>query len=209
MTTSTARIGLLLATFGVLGQYYLALERAPQDELSYLGATARYFSFMTVWTNVLVILTFLAAAFSNVPKPLQFFRSKSVQAATAAFILMVGIAYHVLLSSRFQQTGLNWWTNLLLHYIDPLLYCVWWAFFAEKEPLGFRTALQWMMFPIVYFIYSLIRGFIIGWYPYFFVDVNTLGYPQVLLTSAVLLAIYLVFGILVVWISRMTSAVKV
>ena len=208
MTLSVARLGFLLATFGGMGQYYLALERAPQDGLSYLGATARYYSFMTVWTNVLVMLAFLAASFRNVPAYLPFFRSRSVQAATSAFILMVGIAYHVLLASRFQQTGLNWWTNLLLHYIDPLLYCTWWILLAEKEALEFRTAFRWMLFPIAYFIYSLIRGFIIGWYPYFFVDVNNLGYPQVLLTSAVLLAIYLTFGLIVVWISRKAATVK-
>lgn len=208
MTTTIARIGLLLAAFGVLGQYYLALERAPIDELSYLGATARYFSFMTVWTNVLVILVFLAASFPTPVKSLQFFRSKSVQAATAAFILMVGLAYHILLASRFQQTGLNWWTNLMLHYIDPLVYCAWWVLLAEKQALRFGTAVQWMLFPVVYFLYSLIRGEIIGWYPYFFVDINELGYPQVLLTSAILLAIYLVFGLLVVWVSRLTSPVR-
>lgn len=204
MSKSVARIGFLLAAFAILGQYYLALERAPQDQLSWLGATARYFSFMTVWTNVLVAITFLAAAFPA-PARLDFFRSRSVQAATSAFILMVGLAYHILLASRFQQTGLNWWTNLLLHYINPLLYCSWWLFMAEKEALGFRAALNWMLFPIAYFIYSLIRGELIGWYPYFFVDVNTLGYPQVLTTSAILLAIYLSFGLLVIWLSRLTS----
>lgn len=208
MTTTIARIGLLLASFGVLGQYYLALERAPLDELSYLGATARYFSFMTVWTNVLVIVVFLAASFPTAPKYLQFFRSKSVQAATAAFILMVGIAYHILLASRFQQTGLNWWTNLLLHYIDPLLYCAWWAFLAEKEALRFGTAVRWMIFPVVYFLYSLIRGEIIGWYPYFFVNINELGYPQVLLTSGVLLSVYLVLGLLFVWATRIRALGK-
>ena len=65
MSRTVARIGFALAAFAILGQYYLALVNAPKDNLSLLGATARYYSFMTVWTNVLVAITFLAASFET------------------------------------------------------------------------------------------------------------------------------------------------
>jgi hypothetical protein len=59
-----------------------------------------------------------------------------------------------------------------------------------------------MIFPVIYFFYSLIRGFITDWYPYFFVDVTKLGYPQVLFTSLVLLAGYLLVGALIIFIGQ-------
>lgn len=33
-----------------------------------------------------------------------------------------------------------------------------------------RTVVLWMAFPLLYVVYSLARGAIVGWYPYFFVN---------------------------------------
>jgi hypothetical protein len=54
---------------------------------------------------------------------------------------------------------------------------------------------------VAYFIYSLIRGLITDWYPYFFVDVTTLGYTQVMLVSAGLLTGYALIGLLLVFLN--------
>ncbi len=43
-----------------------------------------------------------------------------------------------------------------------------------------RKALRWLIFPVVYFGYTLIRGAITGWYPYPFLNVAAKGYGQVL-----------------------------
>lgn len=41
-----------------------------------------------------------------------------------------------------------------------------------------------LLFPALWFGYTLIRGAIWHWYPYPFLDVNTHGYPQVILNAA-------------------------
>ena len=43
-----------------------------------------------------------------------------------------------------------------------------------------------LVYPIAWVVYSLVRGAIVDWYPYPFLDVETLGYAEVLLTCAVL-----------------------
>jgi hypothetical protein len=50
-----------------------------------------------------------------------------------------------------------------------------------------------VLFPLAYFAFSIVRGAIIDWYPYTFVDVSTLGYGKVLL-NAVWIAL-LVFAV--------------
>lgn len=50
-----------------------------------------------------------------------------------------------------------------------------------------------VLFPLAYFAFSIVRGAIIDWYPYTFVDVTDLGYLKVLL-NAVWIAL-LVFAV--------------
>ncbi|MBU0672713.1 MAG: Pr6Pr family membrane protein [Candidatus Margulisbacteria bacterium] len=33
-----------------------------------------------------------------------------------------------------------------------------------------KTAMYWLIYPIVYCVYTLIRGPIVGWYPYYFLS---------------------------------------
>jgi len=185
----------------VVVQYFLSLSNAAADGRSLLDETVHYVSYMTVWTNTLVALCFGAAAFPVLQK-FDFFRNKSLLTATAGYITMVGLAYHILLSKTNNPQGIEWFTDLLLHYINPVLYVLWWAWLVPKDILPFSEALRWMIFPAVYFLFSLIKGFITDWYPYPFVNVTELGYPVVLTTSAVLLTIYLVIGLVFTLLCR-------
>ena len=44
-----------------------------------------------------------------------------------------------------------------------------------------------MLFPALYVPYSLIRGALVGWYPYPFLDADAQGYGSVAVTCAVML----------------------
>jgi hypothetical protein len=43
------------------------------------------------------------------------------------------------------------------------------------EVLAFRETILWMAFPLAYVTYALIRGAIVNWYPYFFVNPHRHG----------------------------------
>jgi hypothetical protein len=48
-----------------------------------------------------------------------------------------------------------------------------------------------------------VRGEIIQSYPYPFIDVKVIGYPQAILNAFTLISGYLLLGYLVLWISRL------
>jgi hypothetical protein len=50
--------------------------------------------------------------------------------------------------------------------------------------------------------YTFIRGALTAWYPYPFIDVNTIGYPQAIITAGILLVVFGVFSALFVLIAR-------
>lgn len=193
-------IGFMAGAYSVISQWIIILLK-PGNENSFLTETIRYYSYMTVWTNIFVTLCFGAVSFFTAASWAAFFRRTVVQTGTAVYIIVVGLAYHFLLSATFNPTGLEWFGDLLLHYINPLLYVIFWLVAVEKHESSYALALKWLVFPMAYFVYSLIRGFITDWYPYFFVDVTTLGYPQVMLVSAGLLTGYALIGAVLIFIN--------
>ncbi len=78
------------------------------------------------------------------------------------------------------------WDNTVLHYIMPLAIILDWLLVNLRDPIQFRRALLWLAFPLVYLLYSLIRGPIVGWYPYPFMDPSLHGYLRVILTSVII-----------------------
>jgi len=124
------------------------------------------------------------------------------------YIVVVGLAYHFLLSGMFHPKGMEWFADFLLHYINPILFTLYWIWQAEKDSFNYGQSVQWLIFPAAYFVYSITRGFFTSWYPYYFVDVNTLGYGQVLLVSAVLMGGYALLGTLVIYGARILKAEK-
>ena len=55
-----------------------------------------------------------------------------------------------------------------------------------RHRLPWWTVLAWLAYPGGWLAYTLVRGHIVDWYPYPFVDVSELGYAGVLGRSAVL-----------------------
>ena len=56
-----------------------------------------------------------------------------------------------------------------------MLYITYWVFFTPKGSLRFVDQVVWQSYPLIYLIYTLIRGAIIGAYPYPFLDVARPG----------------------------------
>jgi hypothetical protein len=65
-----------------------------------------------------------------------------------------------------------------------------------------------MCYPLVYLVYTLIRGSVTGTYPYPFLDVCVIGYGRMLANAAVLLIAFLGMGLAIVAISRKLGQAK-
>jgi hypothetical protein len=115
---------------------------------------------------------------------------------------MVGAVYSILLRNSWNPEGLDKLADIVLHDVVPVMYVTFWIFFVPKSGLRWKNLLSWAIYPIIYFVWILIRGAISDRYPYPFVDAGQLGYPQVLLNSALLITIFLVGGLAVVAVAR-------
>ena len=69
--------------------------------------------------------------------------------------------------------------DLLLHKIFPVIVVLDWILFPPMTRLRYTDALRWLVYPVVWLAFTLIRGAADGWYPYPFLDPTDGGYGMV------------------------------
>jgi hypothetical protein len=105
-------------------------------------------------------------------------------------MVITGLVYSLLLSQVDVQTPLPW-VNAVLHYIFPLVLLIDWLIDPPKRRLTNKDGLMWLSFPLIYAVYTLIRGHSTHWYPYSFINVNQHGYTTVAL-NILIIALFMI-----------------
>ena len=59
-----------------------------------------------------------------------------------------------------------------------------------------------MIYPLVYFAYTLLRGHLLAVYPYPFIDVQKLGYLQVFINAGGILLGFVAVALVVIGVDR-------
>jgi hypothetical protein len=129
-----------------------------------------YFSYFTELSNLFAAAIFLYGAVRPVGQ-----RSPTVEllrGAAVVYMLTTGIVYAVLLSGQDMTYP---WVNTIVHRIMPVAVALDWLIDPPRVRLELRQTILWMSFPLVYVAYTLTRGAIVNWYPYFFVNPNRHG----------------------------------
>ena len=190
------------AWFALALQFPLTLRTSIANGMTVIGAILTYLSFFTLLTNLLVALVLTFSLLAPKSRWGRFYSNPVVATGTALYIAMVGLVYSFLLRHTWNPEGLDKLTDVILHDVVPILYVAFWIFFVPKSGLRWRNPLSWVIYPIIYLAWILIRGAISGRYPYPFVDASQLGYPQALLNSLMLLCVFLAVGFAVVGLAR-------
>ncbi|MGA8136122.1 MULTISPECIES: Pr6Pr family membrane protein [Pseudomonas] len=196
------KIAALLGWFALALQLYLILMSRWQGDKSLLGGVDIFFSYFTVLTNILVAIVLTCAATSGDSPFRRFFLNPKVQGGVTAAIVLVGLAYNLLLRHTWNPQGLQWVADELLHDVMPVLFVIYWWFCVPKGTLQWRDFWPWLIYPAVYFVYALVRGYFVGSYPYPFIDVDQLGYPQVFINAVMVLVAFVVISLVVIAVDR-------
>ena len=161
-------------------------------------------SFFTIQSNIIVAVVLLIAGLTSLgDHPTQ--RFEFVRGAAVAYIALVGVVYGVLLSGYQEelQTTLPW-VDTVVHRIIPLVMVADWLIDPPRSRIEFRQALYWMIYPLVYLVYTLIRGPIVDWWPYPFLNPHheDQGYGVVAIYCVGIAIGFMAFVWLVTWLSR-------
>jgi hypothetical protein len=147
---------------------------------------ANHFSYFTVLSNVFAGVVALLGVFSPV--------SAQIRGAAVLYMTTTGIVYALLLRGVDVQTPA--YANWVLHVVVPILVVVEWLLAPERT----TRAWIWLSFPLAYVAYTLVRGPIVDWYPYPFLDPRQNGYGEVLLNSVFVAVVIAALAYAVSWI---------
>lgn len=191
------RLALLFAAiawFAVTAQFVLLIQNRT---VSVPETIVRFFSFFTILTNTIVALFFTGQGLNigRTYKP-------GVLSAITVYIFMVGIVYQVLLRHLWQPKGLQFVIDELLHTINPLLVILYWYLYEEKLLVKYAQIRGWLVYPLVYLVYIIIRGSFSSFYPYPFVNVGELGLVRTLLNSGLLTLFFILISYLLIAMGR-------
>jgi len=176
---------------------------AGKHGLDLVAGIVSYFSYFTILSNILVSLIFTCAWVRPRSRFGQLLMRPSLRAGAAIYITVTAVVYILVLSNLSGRGLVPLTGTVLLHYVVPALYVFDWLVLAEKGRLVYSDVLSWLTFPLVYAVYTLVRGAVSGEYPYNFMDVTKLGYPQVVSHCVLLLITFVVLGFMVVALDRM------
>lgn len=195
----------VLGWAGLSIQLYLIFYSRWTLQASLLGGLVSFFSYFTVLTNTLAATVLTCELTSRESAARRWFLQPWVSSGIAVSIAVVGLAYSVLLRHLWHPEGWQWLADELMHDVMPLLFLAWWFCCVPKGTLRLRHIALWVIYPLVYFAYALLRGHLLAAYPYPFIDVEKLGYPQVLVNAGGLLVGFLVISMLVIGLDKKRS----
>lgn len=208
----SARRRRLITGLAVLGwagltiQLYLIFFARLSIGASLLGGLVSFFSYFTILTNTLVATVLTCAVAERESAARRWFLQPWVSSGIAVSIAVVGLAYSILLRHLWHPEGWQFVADELLHDVMPLLFLGYWWRCVPKGTLRLRHLPLWLIYPLVYFIYALLRGHLLGAYAYPFIDVAVLGYPQVLANAGGILVGFVLVGLLIIGLDRRLSA---
>lgn len=177
--------------FGVLGA--VALLWIPLRNIdSATFSLTNYLSYFTIESNILGVAVLLVGGlFAPQSRAWQL-----VRGAVTLYMLITMVVYAVLLANIDVMLN-DKWINDVMHRYLPLVLVLDWALVAMPQRLRPSPALigQWLIFPLLYGVYSLIRGPIVDWYPYPFIDPRQQGYLSMGIGLVVLTLVFAVLAV--------------
>jgi hypothetical protein len=191
-----------LVAWSALVLQYALLIGTTLDTIGPGFATLRFISFFTILANLLVALTTSFALAGTGTRIGTLFANARVRGGVALYIAVTGAIYFFVLRTLWAPQGLQWLADVTLHYAVPLLYLAWWITCVEHGRLRFSDALRWLLVPLVYLIWTILRGAWLHEYPYPFVDIDALGAASVMINCALVCLLFATLGMVLIGIDR-------
>ena len=189
----------LLGWFALVGQFYLIILNRIT---SIPEIIIRYFSYFTILTNLLVAICGTALLTNRNSKIKSFFSRQNTLTAVAVYITVVGLVYNSILRFLWNPQGLQWIVDELLHSVIPLLFILFWLLIVPKGKFQWKNVLAWLLYPLIYLVFVLLRGLPSSFYPYPFIDVDKIGHYKTFINSSGMLLAFLAVAIIFLIINR-------
>ena len=172
------RIGFAaLALAAILPQLNARAGRGALDPVN-------FFSYFTIQSNLIAIAALLWTAF--IPSEQRTPAHDYVRGAATTYITVTFIVFALLLADTDVDTAVPW-VDRVLHRVIPIVMVADWLIDPPRVKLALSDAWWWLAYPAAWTAYVMVRGALVGKYPYPFLDPANGGYGVVLLYCVAIL----------------------
>jgi hypothetical protein len=192
---ATARLLFALLTFAALIRSFIYSIQSGHSGVN-------FFSYFTILTNLFVAIVLITSAINLIRRKTPTETDDIIRGSATVSIAIVGIVFGLLLSHM--DSGMIPWTNFVAHYLMPVVMVLDWLIQPPNVKLLPKHIWFWVIYPIAYLIYSLIRGAFTNWYPYWFIDPTKSpgDWTGVILFSAAITIGFLLVSFALLWLGN-------
>lgn len=166
------------------------------------NSPSNFFSYFTILTNLFVAIVLVVSAIDLIRRKPPTETGDILRGSATVSIAIVGIVFGLLLSHM--DSGMIPWTNFVAHYLMPIVMVLDWLIQPPRATLSPRHIGYWIIYPIAYLLYSLIRGAFTNWYPYWFIDPSKSpgGWTGVVLFATAITIDFLLVSFALLWLGN-------
>lgn len=190
--------GLIIGLAGLVLQFCITVPASMEAGRGLLGSVVFYLSFFTILTNIGAVLVHASLLSPTGYAWLPAFAGPRMRAGVAVSSALVLIIYATVLARLWQPQGLFLLCDVLLHYVTPVLFVLWWLMSGADGRTRWSDISWWVLYPIVYLIYALARAPLAGEVPYPFLDVAKNGAGSVAMASLAITGLFLAICVVAV-----------
>lgn len=182
----------------------VAVSAQFADTLENDYSVVNFFSFFTNLSNLFAVVVFTVGGVRTLLRRPGSRAWDVVRLIAVVNMVFVGLVFNLLLTEV--AGGVLPWVNVVVHMVMPVAVLVDWLVLPVGRRLPWAAAGLGLVVPVLYSVYSLVRGAVTSFYPYPFYDPEALGgYGPVALYMVVLLVALAVLSVALVGLVRLAG----
>ena len=187
---------------GVFGTFRLAVGLAllgsvlwqVSDRLAVgLFRPFEYFAYFSIISSILAGVVLTVSGLTLLQGKDEGERVHTYRLIATVSMIIVGVVYHALLGDSAvdpRDIGYQWPVvpNLVIHTYAPILIVVDYLLSIKGYKPSWKKAWWVVVYPLTWLAFSLVRGLLDGWWPYWFINPNSEGGVVGMLTYVLIIA---------------------
>jgi hypothetical protein len=172
-----------------------------------------YFAYFSIVTAIVAGSFLLATGVGLTRNKEGSKKTEIARLSLTVAMIVVGVVYHALLADAAGDVrdGDYVWPvlpNEVIHTYGPILIVIDYLLSHKAFRIKLRAALWVAVFPLTWLVFSVIRGLVTNWWPYWFINPNEEGgVPGMLTYIAAITAFFLILGFLVLGVKKLIQKI--
>jgi hypothetical protein len=162
-----------------------------------------YFVFFSIDSSIFAGIVGVIGAMVLLSGRKESERLQTIRLVATVSMIIVGVVYHALLGDSAvdpQDIGYEWprIPNLVIHTWAPVAVVVDYFISIKSAVPKWRKALWVIVYPLVWLTFSIVRGLLDGWWPYWFINPNSeIGVSGMITYIVIIATAFVTLGFLV------------